>query len=141
VISGNTVKGNHVVSSSPLTLWSSQIVLANSQNVEVDFNTVEVPAAGADGIGLLNELRGVGILGVWTAANNNVHNNTITYLGTGGNSGFISYPGGPPAAGNRFDYDQYILPDAGSLHWEWMNPMDWKQLQSAGQELHGNTSN
>jgi len=137
VISGNVVAGNHFDLNSPLSLWDSQIVLANSQNVQVYENTVEVPASAADGIGIVNELRATGILGVWAAANNSVHNNTVTYLGTGGSSGMINYPGGPPAPGNHFDYNKYVLPNAGSLHWTWNTSMKFAQLQSAGQELHG----
>jgi len=140
VISLNTVEGNHFDLISPLNLWSSEIVLANSQNVEVYGNTVEVPATNADGIGILNELRGTGSLGVWVASNNNVHNNTITYLGSGGSSGMISYPGGPAVTGNQFDFNKYVLEDAGSLHWTWMKLLDFAQLQAAGQELHGAAS-
>jgi len=140
VITGNTVEGNSVVADSDSTLWNSQIVLANSQNVDVYGNTVQAAADGGNGIGLINEQRGTGTLGVWAAANNVVYSNTITYLGAAGTSGIMTSSGGPSAPGNRFDYNKYILAEAGSVHWAWLKPVDWTQLHAAGQELHGSTS-
>jgi parallel beta-helix repeat protein len=139
VITGNTVEGNGNASNS--LLWNSQIELANSQNVLVYGNTIEVPVVGGNGIGLINESRGTGTLGVWVASNNYVHNNTITHLGAVGDSGIEENAGAPTPVGNRFDYNQYILKDAGSVHWAWISQMTWKELQAAGQETHGSLSN
>ncbi len=138
VINNNTVEGNNTATDS--TLWNSQIVLANSQNVEVYGNTVEVAADGGNGVGLINEQRGTGTQGVWAAANNSIHNNTITYLGAGGSSVLMTYSGGPSATGNHFDYDKYVLPESGSTHWTWLKPLNWAQMQVAGQETHGSLS-
>jgi parallel beta-helix repeat protein len=138
VITENTVEGNG--GSTNALLWNSQIVLANSQSVQVYGNTIEVPAGGGDGIGLINEVRGTGTQGVWVAANNYVHNNTITYLGVAGDSGIEQNAGAPSPVGNRFDYNQYILKNAGTVHWAWITQMTWKQLQSAGQEIHGSSN-
>lgn len=134
-IMNNTVTGNSSNSSS--SLWDSQIVVANSQNVQVYGNTVQVPSGGGNGIGLLNEERGTGSLGVWAASNNYVHNNAVTYLGAGGQSGFVSYPGGPATSGNHFDYDSYTMKDGGAIHWMWLSKMTWSGLLAAGQETHG----
>ena len=134
-ISNNIVKGNANVPTP--SLWFSQIVLANSQNVEVYGNTVEVPSGGANAIGLVNEPRGTGSQGVWVAANNYIHNNAITFLGRGGATGLESHPGSPDATGNRFDYNTYILAAGGTVHWMWLNRMNWKSFVAAGEEGHG----
>jgi len=139
VITGNTVEGNGATSNS--SFWSGQIVLANSQNVQIYFNTIEVPSGYADGITLINEARGTGTQGVWVASNNYVHNNTVTYQGETGQSGMASYSGAPSPTGNRFDYNQYTLKAAGTVHWAWVNQMTWKELQTAGQELQGTSTN
>jgi len=139
IIRNNTVKGNGNIST--VWLWNAQIELQASSNVEVYGNTVEVPAGGGNGIALINESRGAGTLGTYVAANNNVHNNTITYLGIGGCSGIVDSTTGNTAVGNRFDYDHYIVQNGGTVHWNWFTGMDWKGLLAVGQETHGSCCN
>jgi hypothetical protein len=140
IIRNNIVKGNGN-NPSVVTLWQgSQIMVQNSSNVEVYGNTVEVPPAGGNGIGLMNQNRGSGTLGPWVAANNYVHNNTVMYLGTQGYSGIVDDTGGSTAVGNQFDFDHYILQNGGN-HWTWFSTMNWKGFQAAGQELHGSCCN
>src|SRR5208337_1042989 len=62
IIRNNTVKGNGGMSTTSLWL-GAQIQVLNSSNVEVYGNTVEVPPAGGNGIGLMNQTRGSGTLG------------------------------------------------------------------------------
>jgi parallel beta-helix repeat protein len=138
-IANNIVTGN--ADNSTATLWNSQIVLANSQNVDVSGNTVQVPLGGGNGIGLINEERGTGSLGVWVAANNSVQNNTVTYIGATGVSGLVDYLGGNTAVGNSFDNDVYVLKGGGVEHWMWFNEMNWGQFQNAGQEGSGTCCN
>jgi parallel beta-helix repeat protein len=139
IIRNNTVEGNG--NTPTVWLWNAQIELQASSNVEVYGNTVEVSAGGGNGIALINENRGTGTLGAYVAANNNVHDNTITYLGTGGRSGIVDSTTGNTAVGNRFDYNHYILQNGGKVHWDWFSGMDWKGLLAVGQETHGNCCN
>src|SRR5580658_4301965 len=134
-IASNTVENNGGDPDS--TSWNAQIVVANSSNVTVESNTVEVPASSGDGIDLINEQRGSGSQGEWLAAHNSVHNNKVVYLGGAGRTGIFDYLGHGTAVGNNFDHDQYILDEGGASHWMWFTKMTWKQLQSAGQETHG----
>ena len=116
--------------------WNSQILLANSSWVDIESNTLSVPAGG-EGIGLVNEPRGAGAYGAWLAANNSIHHNKVIYTGLAGLSGIVDYLGGGTAVGNEFDYDQYVLYAGGATHWMWFKDMTWPQLQGSLQETHG----
>ena len=139
IISNNTVKGNG--NAPTVWLWNSQIEVQNSSNVEVFGNTVEVPADGGNGIGIINQTRGSGTLGPWVAANNYIHGNTVKYLGSQGGSGWVDDTGGSTAIGNLFDSDRYILKNGGSLHWDWPLWTTWAGFQAEGQEANGNCCN
>lgn len=137
VIKNNTLSGNGYVAAS--WLWNGQISIQNSSNVQVYGNTVEVPASGANGIAIINQNRGSGPMGEWISANNTVHNNTITYLGSGGGSGMVDDTGSHPVLGNSFSSNTYIL-DVGtttSEHWWWFSIMDFAKFQSQGEDLAG----
>ncbi len=139
IIRNNTVKGNG--NTSTVWLWNAQIELQASSNVEVYGNIVEVPAGGGNGIALINESRGSGTLGVYAAANDTVHDNAITYLGTEGRSGIVDSTTGNTAVGNHFDYDHYMVKNGGSMHWDWFSGMVWNGLLAVGQETHGSCCN
>jgi hypothetical protein len=135
-IKNNVVKGNGY--GPTVWLWNAQIAILNSPNVNVFDNTIEVPNGAGNGIAVINQNRGTGTLGPWVATNDSVHNNVITYLGTGGVSGLGDDTGGTSAVGNQFDSDQYILANGGGLHWYWLTTsMNWSTLQAAGHEVHG----
>jgi len=102
---------------------------------------VEVSTGGGNGIALINQNRGSGSQGAWVAANNYVHDNTITYLGSSGASGIVDDTGGNTAVGNSFDYNHYILQNATNKHWSWFSSTDWQGFQAAGQEAHGSCCN
>jgi hypothetical protein len=135
IIRNNIVKGNGNLPT--VWLWNAQILIQNSSNVEVYGNTVEVPAAGGNGIAVIDQKRGSGTLGPWVAANNFVHDNTITYLGIRGASGIVDDPKGDTPVGNRFDSNRYILKHGGEKHWSWFQGMTWQGMLAAGQEAHG----
>ena len=141
VIRNNIVKGN---GNTPTTwLWNAQIDIQNSSNVEVYGNNVEVPSGGGNGIALINQKRGAGTLGPWVAANNYVHDNTVTHLGNNGASGLVDDAGGGTAVGNRFTADHYIVPSGNGQkkHWQWLTGMDWIEFQAAGQDDQGSCCN
>jgi hypothetical protein len=136
IIRNNIVKDNGNISTN--WLWNAQIDIQNSSNVEVYGNTVEVPAGGGNGIVIINQERGSGTLGPWVAANNYVHDNTIINLGDQGKSGMADSSAGRLAVGNRFDRNHYILHDNAIVrHWVWLDMAHWRDLQAAGQEVHG----
>jgi hypothetical protein len=140
IISNNIVKGNGTTKT--VWLWNSQIEVQNSSNVQVFGNTVEVQSGSGNGIGIINQNRGSGTLGPWVAANNYVHNNTVTYLGVNGISGMVDDTGGNAAVGNRFDSNHYITlnADPTRYHWVWgaNRGYEWTPFQTMGQEIHGN---
>jgi hypothetical protein len=139
IIRNNIVKGNG--NAATVWLWNAQIMVQNSSNVQVYGNTVEVPVGGGNGIALINQKRGAGTLGPWVAANNYVHNNTITNVGNNGISGIVDDTGGNTAVGNHFDSNRYIVPKTGRKFWQWFIGKDWAGFQAAGQEQHGTCCN
>lgn len=135
IIRNNTVKDNGNIAT--VWLWHAQIEVQNSSDVEIYGNTVEVPSGGGNGIVVINQKRGSGIMGAWVAANNYVHDNTVTYLGIKGLCGLADDTKLGAALGNRFDSNRYILRKGGTVHWSWFRSLDWRGLQAAGQEPHG----
>lgn len=137
----NTVKGN---GNTP-TIWgnNAQIELQNSSGSVIYGNTVEVPATNGNGIVLMNQIRCCSTLGAWVAANDSVHDNTITYLGGNGWSGIVDDTTGGKAVGNLFDANRYILPaNPGSRsYWVWFSYMTWEGLKAAGEEATGKCCN
>ena len=104
-------------------LWGSQILVQNSQGVTVRNNKVTVPAAYGNGIGIVNQNRGLDSKGKpYVAQNNYVHDNDVTYLGSPqGNSGVaVDFnPGAVFNTTNRFDYNHYHVTMANSYQWAW----------------------
>jgi hypothetical protein len=113
-------------------LWNAQILIQNSSNVDVYGNDVTVGAVGGNGIAIINQRRGE-----WIASNNYVHNNTITYLGSGGLSGFVDDTKSTEGdMGNRFDFNKHIARQQGD-HLLWRHIKGWSEVKAEGQEQHG----
>jgi parallel beta-helix repeat protein len=100
-IRGNTVTGNGVANSGP---YGAGILVAASQDVEIDHNTLANNSQGIIGI---QEERGSGRFGPHLITNLWVHDNNVT-LGTGA-SGLLNYmsDGSLYARNNRFDLNVY----------------------------------
>ncbi len=136
-IRNNVVEGNG--NTLTVWLWNAQIELQNSSDSAVYGNVVEVPAAGGNGIAVINQKRGSGSQGPWMGRNDRVYNNTITYLGPDGHSGFVDDTSSTTALNNSFDSNHYILKvrPSSRFHWNWIKGMDWNGFRAAGQESHG----
>jgi Right handed beta helix region len=135
VIRNNTVRYNGI-NWSPW-LWGAQIMIQNSAGAEVYGNEVTVSADGGSGIVIIAQNRAH-----WVSADNYIHDNRIIYLGNSGFSGMADDTATKPAcdaeANNRFDGNDYEVPDPTRNRWHWCNRYDnWEQLQDAGQELNG----
>ena len=94
-------------------LWGSQILIQNSQDVEVYDNIVEVGSDYGNGISIVNQDRGKGRHGPWVAKNNFVHNNTIIHLAAKGWNGLVADHGREwfdDNSGNVFDSNTYVVP-------------------------------
>jgi hypothetical protein len=96
-------------------LYSSQILISTSKNVEVRNNIVEVNPNHGNAIGIIWQDRG----GDYESTGNHVHNNDVTFLGASGQIG---------AAGtakiyetNRFDQNSYHVTDLQYRHFAWEN--------------------
>jgi hypothetical protein len=111
-------------------LWGSQILVQNSQNVEVYDNVVEVAANFGNGISVVHQDRGdpgEGQYGPWDSLNNYVHHNTIIYIGGRGRSGVVMDTEEKwfwDKANNRFDWNNYTITDEGYEYWRY-NDQDW----------------
>ena len=63
----------------------------------------------------------------------------LTYLGVEKKlSGLADNTKLRAAGRNRFDFNRYIFRNGGTIHWSWLRSLDWRGLQAAGQEPHGN---
>jgi len=138
IIRYNTTSYN--TTASPIWLWGSQILIQNSQNVQVYGNSVETLSTGGNGIGIIYQSRGSGALGPYLAINNSVHNNTIVYRGGVSSSGEVADFNEQfwlQNGNNSFDYNAYHLIDPNLYHWNWGPGVTFAGLHKAGQELHG----
>lgn len=70
-------------------LWGSQILVQNSSNVEVYGNTVYVAPDYGNGLSVIHQERGTGKYGPRVAYNNNIHDNTVVFLGRNGATGIV----------------------------------------------------
>ena len=138
VISNNTVYGNGGEDPS-VWLWGAQILIQNSQNVQVYNNTVTVPASFGNGIAIIYQNRGQGAYGPWDAKNNSIHDNVITYDGTSGETGaaadwnlttFYAWP-------NQFNHNSYHVTNMLMNHWQWKGDLNWSGFKAAGFEATG----
>lgn len=122
-------------------LWGSQILIQNSQNVEVYGNVVEVAADYGNGIGVIHQKRGDGKYGPYVSMNNYVHDNRIIHLGVHGRSGFaVDYERDWffTKGNNRFDDNTYVVPNREGRYWMLRDGnRDWKGVQAAKMEQDG----
>jgi parallel beta-helix repeat protein len=123
-------------------LWCSQILIQNSQDVEVYGNTIDVQSDRGNAIGIINQNRGVGAYGPYDAKNNYIHDNDITHRrspqGTSGvvadyNQSFVYGSGN-----NRFDRNHYHVTDVNASHWQGFGGyLNWSAARSKGWEVNG----
>jgi hypothetical protein len=116
-IHGNTVARNGHIKLK--WLWGSQILIQNSQNVEVYDNVVEVGPDFGNGITVINQDRGTGGYGPRVAKNNFIHDNTIIHLAAKGLSGMGADHGKEwfaEKSGNAFESNNYVVPRGGRAH-------------------------
>jgi len=142
IIRNNTVEGNGPNPGN--WLWQSQILIQNSQNVQVYNNTVVATATNGNGIGVINQNRGSSKhLGLpWAAINNYIHDNDVTYYaGSKATSGIVAdYNASQALNGtNRFDNNHYhvVMNPSHPQLWQWNRPVTWSDWQAAGQDVHG----
>ncbi|MPZ48194.1 MAG: right-handed parallel beta-helix repeat-containing protein [Dehalococcoidia bacterium] len=133
----NTLSGNGI--GFDTWMWGGQITLSNSRNVEIFENTVIVSQKGGDGITLVQANRGEGRYGPRVTRDNYIHHNSITYLGSVGQTGGAADydPSTLFEGNNRFDWNQYHVPNASGAYWEWGAVRDWAGLRRLGMEVNG----
>lgn len=140
---GTTTITHNVCTSNGLmgTGWTrAGILIQNSQGVEVSGNTITVDAVNGNGITETHEDRGAGTLGNYDTTNNNIHDNTITYLGAGGASGYEEF-GTTNVVGNTHTYDHNHyhapVPTRGLFSYNLSTGLTFAQFQALGKEAHG----
>jgi hypothetical protein len=121
-------------------LWNSQILIQNSQDIEVRGNTVIVPETGGNAIGLIEQERGSGLFGPYIVKNVHVHDNKIAFISPSGKVGATQDSGDTSIFSGERDntfYDNaYYVTDRDAMHWFW-NDQDLtisELIQLYGQE-------
>ena len=122
-------------------LWGSQILVLNSQNVEVYGNVVEIAPNFGNGITIIHQDRGSGRYGQYDTKNNHIHSNKVIHLGKYGRNGWITdfdYEWFEKEANNRFDRNAYVVPSADikawAIHDRWRT---WEYAREHGMEANG----
>jgi hypothetical protein len=118
-------------------LYGAQILISTSKNVEVLNNAVEVNASYGNAIGIIWQDRGA----AYESTGNDVHDNDVTFLGSGGEMGAAS----DTAAGkaeifvkNSFDKNAYHMTNLGDAHFAWDNgSRTFAEFQAKGQDVNG----
>lgn len=138
-ISGNTVARNGKDNMN--WLWSSQILVQNSSDVDVQDNYVEVAGAFGNGISLIYQKRGAGAHGPYVTTNVRVHDNTIVYLAKRGASGMVAdyeIPKFENDTSNVFNKNTYIIAEPGQALWrDNSGDSTWNQLRKSRYEPEG----
>jgi len=135
-IRNNIVQGNgYIYPNNSDWLYAAQILSSESQGVNAYCNSVQVSAAGGNGIDIIAQPRSG-----YTSANNYFHHNTVVFLGESG------YTGGANAdtsdttffSTNKFDYNTYHLPSPSRSQFAWSKAMNgFSGFQGDGQDKHG----
>jgi len=141
VIRNNRLKGN---GGAPNWVWYPQILIMNSQNVQVYNNTVMATATNGNGITIISQLRGSGAYGYYISINNAIYNNNISYqAGSTGITGIAcdyspDLPTVANAANNTFNWNNYhSSTPANYLFWfNYVNLYTWSAWQAAGEDLN-----
>ncbi|MGA8709307.1 MAG: right-handed parallel beta-helix repeat-containing protein [Steroidobacteraceae bacterium] len=117
-----------------------QITVLDSQNGQIDSNTLQVGRNDGNGITMMGIDRGSGIIGHWQLSHETVYNNTITYDDNHGTSGMVFWSV-PNDGTNTWDYDTYYMSDTSQPHWFLTGNGDlntWSQVQTlTPYERHG----
>ncbi len=139
IIRYNTVQGNGHEGSN--WAWGSQILVQNSQNVDVHHNFVVINNNTGNGINVIDQggRHDQGAYGKYIAVNNSIHNNIIIHKAAYGSNGV--WPEDKDTDRytlNKFDTNTYYVPNANHTYWEWQSdPRNFSALQGLGQEKHG----
>jgi parallel beta-helix repeat protein len=118
-------------------LWGSQIVVQNSQDVEVHGNIVEVAPDFGNGISLIYQNRGAGKYGPYLTAKNNVRDNQVILTGAKGKSGMVADFEGDRfwnQMGNKFHKNSYVAPANNGANWSFKGDKSWSEVQASGFE-------
>lgn len=108
-------------------MWGGGIMIASSQNVEIYGNTLE---DNYNGIAMTRQNRGTGAYGLWTLANNYVHDNTVIDSGMTGAAQDV-HSNAIYSAGLRFENNTYT----GTSSWFWLNrERSWSEWNSYGHD-------
>ncbi len=118
-------------------LYSSNILISTSKNVQVYGNTVEVSDQYGNGIGIIWQDRG----GDYASTGCSVTDNDVTFIGSDGLQGAAADFDPARAqvfATNSFDDNAYHATDVGDPHFAWDNGQrTFAAFQAAGQEKNG----
>lgn len=155
ILRGNGRMGDYV--------YSAEILISSSRDTEVYNNRITVGASSGQQDVLPNTRMGIIILqgnrdcngSPCQAVNNNIHDNTVTYLalqqtlerGAGiSGSGIFSDGNAAALSGNVFDRNIYVAPDCNQRRWFWVAPgpgtgsghwNNFTEFQQSGFELNG----
>jgi parallel beta-helix repeat protein len=134
VIRNNTLRRNALAAAGKSIWWGADIMLNDSQNVEISGNRID---STVNGLGLVDADRGSGRYGTYKVANTDVHDNVFTLAGVaqaglvGRSSAFLS------TAANRFRSNTYYVRSLTGRSWQWQGSLTKDDWQRYGQDTTG----
>jgi hypothetical protein len=108
---------------------------SNSENVQAYCNTVEVAAAGGNGLSIVAQVRSG-----YISSNDYFHHNNVFFAGNSGWTGAGNSDSSETNFNtlNKFDYNMYHTPGEPRNMYAWNHAMsEFPALQADGQETHG----
>ncbi len=131
VIRNNSLRNNALATAGKSIWWGADVVLNDSQNVQLYGNRI---VSSVNGISLIDTDRGSGRYGVYKVANTDVHDNTLT-MAAGTQTGLVGRSTAfQSTAGNHFQGNTYYLPTLDGLFWQWQASLSKDGWQRLGQD-------
>jgi len=128
-IRGNTLKGNMgMLVNKGGSCYDAQIIVNNSQGVEISDNTVE--SVGVNGICASDTVRSERAVFPQFLSNLNVHGNIVRAKGASVSG--VVYARTP--SGVTFDRNQYFVHDLSAQHWQYGAKQTRAQWMMGGQD-------
>lgn len=141
----NTLENNGF--GTPVWGWGAQIIIMNSQQVNVHDNRLTIGKKGTAGISLIHQDRGSGDFGKWVMANSAVYDNSLTYSTEDGFAAVALLTDIPGldlrSARISLDRNRYVVPSLDGAYWVWSptrKPLTWVALRARGEEHNGELS-
>jgi len=137
IFRNNVASGNgYIYPNGTNWLYGAQIMSSNSENVQAYCNSLQVSAAGGNGLSIVAQVRAPGYI----SSNDYFHHNNVVFAGNSGWTGAGNSDSSETNFNslNKFDYNMYHTPGEPRNMYAWNHAMsEFPALQADGQETHG----